>query len=45
MSSLAASLPLNPEPNESKVKRTNHVNDWFLPWSDWETLSQLSFIP
>ena len=26
---------LNPEPNESKVKRTNHVNDWFLPWSDW----------
>ena len=36
---------LNPEPNESKVKRTNHVNDWFLPWSDWETLSQLSFIP
>ena len=27
----AASLPLNLEPNESKVKRTNHVNDCFLP--------------
>ena len=26
---------MNPEPNESKVKRTNHVNDGFLPWSDW----------
>ena len=34
MSSLAASLTLNPEPNENKVKRTN-------PRGDRETLSQL----
>ena len=34
----AATSTLNPEPNESKAKRTN-------PRSDRESLSQLSFMP